>query len=46
LLLTEKPGQLSESQRQALQSSRASLLRLARAAEKTTPPIPIRLKKK
>ena len=46
LLLTEKPGQLSESQRQALQTARASLLRLARAAEKTTPPIPIRLKKK
>ncbi|HEX6269952.1 MAG TPA: response regulator [Anaerolineales bacterium] len=46
LLLTEKPGTLSESQRQALQTSRAALQRLARAAEKTTPPIPIRLKKK
>ena len=46
LLLTQKPGQLSESQRQALQTSRAALQRLARAAEKTTPPIPIRLKKK
>ena len=37
LLLTEKPGQLSESQRQALQTSRAALQRLASAAEKTTP---------
>src|SRR5687767_630643 len=46
LMLTEKSGQLSESQRQALQTSRAALQRLARAAEKTTPPIPIRLKKK
>jgi DNA-binding response OmpR family regulator/putative methionine-R-sulfoxide reductase with GAF domain len=46
LLLTQKPGQLSESQRQALQTSRAALQRLARAAEKTTPPIPIKLKKK
>jgi DNA-binding response OmpR family regulator len=46
LLLTEKSGQLSESQRQALQTSRAALQRLARAAEKTTPPISIKLKKK
>lgn len=46
LLLTEKPGQLSESQRQALRTSRAALQRLARAAEKTTPPISIKLKKK
>jgi DNA-binding response OmpR family regulator len=46
LLLTEKPGQLSESQRQALQTSRAALQRLARAAEKTTPPFPVKLKKK
>jgi DNA-binding response OmpR family regulator len=46
LLLTEKPGQLSESQRQALQTSRAALQRLARAAEKTTPPISIKLRKK
>ena len=46
LLLTEKPGQLSESQRQALQTSRAALQRLARAAEKTTPRISIKLKKK
>ena len=46
LMLTEKSGQLSESQRQALQTSRAALQRLARAAEKTTPPISIKLKKK
>ena len=46
LLLTEKPGALTESQRQALQTARAALQRLARAAEKTTPPIPVRLKKK
>jgi len=45
LMLTEKSGQLSESQRQALQTSRAALQRLARAAEKTTPPISIKLKK-
>lgn len=45
LMLTEKSGQLSESQRQALQTSRAALQRLARAAEKTTPPIHIKLKK-
>jgi DNA-binding response OmpR family regulator len=46
LLLTEKPGQLTETQRQALQTTRAALQRLARAAEKTTPPIHIKLKKK
>jgi len=46
LLLTEKQDRLSEFQRQALQTARAALQRLARAAEKTTPPIPIRLKKK
>ncbi|HET9588333.1 MAG TPA: response regulator [Anaerolineales bacterium] len=46
LLLSEKPGQLSQAQRQALQTARAALQRLARAAEKTTPPVPIRLKKK
>ena len=45
VLLTEKPGPLSEAQRQALQTARAALQRLGRAAEKTTPPIPIRLKK-
>lgn len=45
LLLTEKQGKLSEYQRQALQTARAALQRLARAAEKTTPPVPIKLKK-
>jgi two-component system NtrC family sensor kinase len=45
LLLTEKQGQLSAYQRQALQTARAALQRLARAAEKTTPPVPIKLKK-
>jgi DNA-binding response OmpR family regulator/putative methionine-R-sulfoxide reductase with GAF domain len=46
LLLTEKPGNLSEPQRQALQTARAALQRLGRAAERTTPPVPIGLKKK
>lgn len=46
LLLTEKPGPLGEPQRQALQTARAALQRLARAAERTTPPVPVRLKKK
>ena len=45
LLLTEKQDHLSASQRQALQTSRAALQRLARVAEKTTPPVPIKLKK-
>lgn len=45
LLLTEKQGPLSAYQRQALQTARAALQRLARAAEKTTPPVPITLKK-
>lgn len=46
LLLTEKHGRLTETQRQALQASRAALQRLARAAEKTTPPIPVRLQRR
>jgi CheY-like chemotaxis protein len=46
LLLTEKPGHLSEPQRQALQTARAALQRLGRAAERTTPPVPIAIKKK
>ena len=46
LLLTGKAGNLTDIQRQALQSARAALQRLARAAEKTTPPVPITLKKK
>jgi DNA-binding response OmpR family regulator len=45
LLLTGKPGSLNDEQRQALQTSRAALQRLARAAEKTTPPVSIKLKK-
>jgi GAF domain-containing protein len=45
LLLTGKPGHLTDEQRQALQTSRAALQRLARAAEKTTPPVSIKLKK-
>jgi len=46
LLLAGKAGNLTDIQRQALQSARAALQRLARAAEKTTPPVPITLKKK
>jgi FixJ family two-component response regulator len=46
LLLTENTGSLTGSQRQALQTTRAALQRLARAAEKTTPPVPRALKKK
>jgi GAF domain-containing protein len=45
LLLTGKPGNLTDEQRQALQTARAALQRLARAAEKTTPPVSIKLKK-
>lgn len=46
LLLREKTSTLTEHQRQALQTARAALQRLGRAAEKTTPPTPITLKKK
>ncbi|HKG54630.1 MAG TPA: response regulator [Anaerolineales bacterium] len=46
LLLTGKAGNLTDIQRQALQSTRAALRRLARAAEKTMPSVPITLKKK
>jgi DNA-binding response OmpR family regulator/flagellar hook-basal body complex protein FliE len=46
LLLTGKAGNLTDIQRQALQSARAALQRLARVSEKTTPPVPIALKKK
>jgi GAF domain-containing protein len=46
LLLGGKAGNLTDIQRQALQSTRAALQRLARAAEKTTPPVSIPLKKK
>ena len=38
LLLTEKTDRLTGSQRQALQTSRAALQRLARVTEKTIPP--------
>jgi DNA-binding response OmpR family regulator len=46
LLLRDKIGDLSEPQRQALRTARVALQRLARAVEKTTPPVPIGLKKK
>jgi DNA-binding response OmpR family regulator len=46
LLLAENTGSLTEQQRQALQTTRAALQRLARAAEKTTPPVPRTSKKK
>jgi DNA-binding response OmpR family regulator len=45
LVLTEMPGHLSEKQKEALSAVRAALQRLARAAEKTTPSVPITLKK-
>ncbi len=46
LMLTGKPGSLTEEQKQALQTTRAALQRLSRAAEKTTPPVPVTLKTK
>lgn len=46
LLLTEMPGTLTRDQKQALQTTRAALQRLSRAAEKTTPPLPVTLKTK
>ena len=45
LMLTEMPGNLSEHQKEALKTARVALQRLARAAEKTTPAVPITLKK-
>jgi hypothetical protein len=45
LLLTEKQDRLSSHQRQALQTVRAALQRLGRVAEKTSPSVPIKLKK-
>jgi GAF domain-containing protein len=45
LLLTDPKGHLSDHQREALKTARAALQRMARAAERTTPPIPISLKK-
>jgi CheY-like chemotaxis protein len=46
VLLAGKSGPLSQEQKQALQTVRAALQRLGRAAEKTTPPVSITLKKK
>ena len=46
VLISGKAGPLSEEQKQALQTTRSALQRLARAGEKTTPPVPITLKKK
>lgn len=45
LLLSETTGTLSDRQREALQATRAALERMARAAEKASPPVPITLKK-
>jgi DNA-binding response OmpR family regulator len=46
LLLSEKLGSLTDAQNQALRAVRVALQRLTRAVEKTTPPVPIALKKK
>ena len=46
MLLSGNPGSFSQEQKQALQTARAALQRLSRAAEKTTPPLPITLKTK
>ena len=46
VLLAGKSGRLSEEQRQALQTTRSALQRLARVVEKTTAPVPIPLKTK
>jgi DNA-binding response OmpR family regulator len=46
LLLAAKVGNLTEPQMQALRTARAALQRLTRTMENTTPPVPIRLKKK
>ncbi len=45
LMLADKTGKLSESQREALMTTRAALQRLARTVEKSTTSIPIPLKK-
>jgi DNA-binding response OmpR family regulator len=45
LLLSGTTGNLMDRQRDALKTSRAALQRMARAAEKTTPPVHITLKK-
>ena len=44
-LLTLKQDHLSSYHRQALQTARSALQRLARVAENTPPPVPIKLKK-
>ena len=46
LLISEKLGSLTDAQNQALRAVRVALQRLTRAVEKTTPPVPITLKKK
>lgn len=46
LLLAGKIDSITDAQRQALRGARAALQRLTRAVEKTTPSIPITLKKK
>ncbi|HEX2997079.1 MAG TPA: response regulator [Anaerolineales bacterium] len=46
LLLAEKNERLSDQQRQALQTARMALQRLARSTERTMPPIPPASKKK
>ena len=46
LLLSGKLGNLTDAQHQALRTVRVALQRLTRAVEKTTPPIPITIKKK
>lgn len=46
LLLTEMTGNLTQHQREALKTARAALQKMARSAEKTTPPAPVGLKKK
>jgi signal transduction protein with GAF and PtsI domain len=46
LLLAEKSDPLTDRQRQALQTARTALQRLARVAERTMPPIPAASKKK
>lgn len=46
LLLAEKLGRVTDQQMQALRTARTALQRLTRTMENTTPPVPIRLKKK
>ena len=46
LLLAEKAGSLTDPQVQALRTARVALQRLTRTMENTTPPVPVRLKKK